>query len=229
MDVITAFPDVELAHEDGLLAWGGDLDPESLILAYSQGIFPWPMVGPGEKLALKPGQKGIPLTWFAPPRRAVLFFDEIHVPRSLTRVLRKAPWSSTWNQDFSRVIDHCAKVPRAHQDGTWITPEMITAYKTLHRLGIAHSLEARDERGEIIGGIYGVEVNGVFSAESMFHLRDHASKFAVLELCRRLRDRGLQLLDIQVMTPHMKLLGAREIPRVEFTRYLSKDKPGAPP
>ncbi len=222
MDVVTAFPDVSLADEDGLLALGGDLDPESLVLAYSQGIFPWPMLGPRQKLALKPGQKGVPLTWFSPPQRAVLFFAELHIPRSLAKTLKTSRdrWTTTWNQDFASVIETCARIPRTGQAGTWIVPEMPAAYIELHRRGIAHSLEVWDEQSRLIAGIYGVEAAGIFSAESMFHREDGASKFAVLELCARLQAQGKSFLDIQVMTPHLKLMGAREIPRAEFIALL---------
>ena len=199
---IVRFPDPRQASEEGIVAVGGDLEPESLKLAYGQGIFPWPM-------------EGFPLAWFCPADRAILEFERLHVPRSLKKVLRQSQFTFTVNRAFRQVIEACAESPRPGQDGTWITTDMIEAYSVFHELGYAHSVEVWD--GELlVGGIYGVEVDGVFSAESMFHRVSHASKIALLHLIQYLQAKGLTWMDIQVMTPHMEKLGAFTISRDEF-------------
>jgi leucyl/phenylalanyl-tRNA---protein transferase len=191
------------------------LEPEILVEAYSKGIFPWPMEAPTDS-----GTETV-ICWTSPPRRAVLEFDRLHIPESLARQIKKKPFSFTFNQDFEGVIRSCAKAPRKGQRGTWITPEMIEAYVRLHGLGGAWSVEARNPAtGLMVGGIYGVRSDRVFSAESMFHTTTGASKLALLELVRILRERGETFLDIQVMTPHLERLGAREIPRREFFKRL---------
>ena len=209
---IVSFPDPRRANRHGLLAVGGDLHPDSLILAYRSGIFPWPT-------------EGMPLPWFCPPRRAILEWARLHVPRSLRGARNRRAFRLSVDEAFPRVIDACAHTPRYDPDtgeleGTWITAEMIDAYVRLHRLGHAHSVEAW-EGSELVGGIYGVSIEGAFSAESMFHTRDNASKLALLHLLEHLHARGLDWLDVQVMTPHVKRLGAREIPRDEFLGLLA--------
>jgi len=205
---IREFPPHEVADDQGLLALGGDLHVDSLRLAYRNGIFPWPM-------------PGLPLAWFSPPERAVLFLDELHVPRSLARERRRSALRFTVDQAFERVIEACSRVPRPGQEGTWITRPMLRAYVELHRQGDAHSVEAW--RGdELVGGIYGVESQGVFAAESMFYLEPYASKLALLELIDRLRAGGATFLDIQMMTPHMEKLGARVISREQFLQILTE-------
>jgi leucyl/phenylalanyl-tRNA--protein transferase len=201
------FPDPRGAGDDGLVAVGGDLRPETLMTAYRQGIFPWPI-------------EGWPLTWFSPARRAVLEFERLHVARSLAREMRRTPLRFTIDRAFDRVIESCARIPRAHEDGTWITPQMVRAYCELHRRGHAHSVEAW-EGGELVGGLYGVDADGAFAGESMFYLRPNASKLALLFLVEHLRARGLDWIDVQVMTPHMRALGAREIARDLFLEKLS--------
>jgi leucyl/phenylalanyl-tRNA---protein transferase len=205
---VKSFPDPRMTAEDGIVALGGDLDPETLLLAYSQGIFPWPT-------------DGIPLLWFCPDPRAVLEFADLHVPRSLEKARRKGDLSFTVDQNFAAVIRACAKIPRAGQRGTWITPDMVRAYIRLHELGHAHSVEVW--RGdEIVGGVYGVDAGGVFAGESMFHLEANASKLALLFLVEHLRVRGAEWMDIQMLTPHMTALGAKEISREEFLERLAK-------
>ncbi|HEU5162249.1 MAG TPA: leucyl/phenylalanyl-tRNA--protein transferase, partial [Thermoanaerobaculia bacterium] len=162
-----------------------------------------------------------PLPWFSPHRRAVLFFDEIHISRSLARVRRTHAFRMTIDVDFRGVIARCAETPRPDQDGTWIFPEIIDAYVKLHELGHAHSAEVW-EGEELVGGIYGVDLGGAFGGESMFYSRPNASKLALLHLAEHLRNRGLGWMDIQVMTPHMEALGAREIPRSEFLDLLKE-------
>lgn len=201
------FPDPDSATRDGLVAVGGDLHPDTLRQAYRQGIFPWPT-------------PGLPLLWFSPPERGILEFADLHVPRSLARARRRHPFHLTVDADFAGVIRGCAETPRPGQDGTWITGEIIEAYERLHGLGIAHSVEARDA-GRLVGGIYGVAVDGAFAAESMFYRAPNASKLALLHLIEHLGSRGLDWLDIQVLTPHMARLGARGVARDRFLARLA--------
>ncbi len=207
---ILRFPDPRSADENGVVAIGGDLEPASLLLAYRQGIFPWPV-------------EGLPLLWFCPAERGVLEFAELHVPRSLGRARRRSGVHCTIDAAFPRVIARCAAVPRPGQEGTWITAEIERAYDRLHRLGIAHSVEAWDG-ARLVGGVYGVEVDGAFAAESMFHQQADASKLALLHLIGHLQSRGLDWLDIQVLTPHMEHLGAKAIDRDVFLRKLARTR-----
>lgn len=207
---IVRFPDPSEATVDGIIAVGGDLHPDSLKLAYSQGIFPWP-------------HQDYPLLWFCPDPRAVLEFDRLHISKSLQRARRSAErdgWSFTIDLAFDDVMRQCAEVPRPEQNGTWITPEMLDGYGTLHILGHAHSVEAWHD-GRLIGGIYGVDAGGAFAAESMFHLEANASKLALLHLVDHLTARGLDWMDVQVLTPHLERLGAREISRNEYLKRLA--------
>lgn len=192
---------------DDIVALGGDFSPETILSAYERGIFPWPMEGLGV------------IPWFCPRRRAIVDFNDLHIPRSLARARRKMPYTFTFDAAFERVIRLCATVPR-EDGGTWITEELIVGYTALHDLGHAHSVEAW-EGDELVGGVYGVEASGYFSAESMFHLRDYASKLALLTLMDHLLARGQGFLDIQVMTPHMLGLGAKEIARKDFLRRIA--------
>lgn len=196
------FPQEAESRESGLLAAGGDLSPQRLILAYSRGIFPW-------------YDEGTPILWWSPDPRCVLFPAELHIPRSLGKSLRRNQFAVSFNTAFEAVIRNCAAAPRPGQHGTWLLPEMIEAYIALHRLGVAHSVEVR-AGGELVGGLYGVALGRVFFGESMFHTRPDASKAAVAALVRRLREKDFVLLDCQQTTPHMVRLGAREIPRAEF-------------
>lgn len=215
---VKRFPDPRLldpgAHPEGLLALGGDLHPESLNLAYSQGIFPWPI-------------QGLPLAWFCPPERAILDFADLHLPRSLKQEQRRrnALWRFTIDEAFEQVIGLCAQTrhPGRGGEGTWITGEMRQAYVHLYRLGRAHSVEVWAE-GRLIGGIYGVDAGGAFAGESMFHLEPNASKLALLHLIGHLRQAGLDWLDIQVLTPHLQALGAKVISRDSFLDRLSRTR-----
>ena len=191
------------AGDADVVGVGGPLTPETLRLAYGQGIFPWPMTG-------------YPLLWFCPPLRAVLDFDRLHVPQSLARARRRCELTFTIDQAFDDVIAACRASPRPGQEGTWITPPMVNAYRALHREGDAHSVEAWDPSGALVGGLYGVSAGGVFTGESMFHRAPNASKLSLLFLIDHLAARRQNWLDCQVMTPHMQALGAREIPRDEF-------------
>lgn len=212
---VTQFPDPRLAGPDGLLAFGGDLSPETLREAYRQGIFPWPMQ--------TPSGAELPLSWFCPDPRAILDFRDLRLPRSLQRARRQTRWTFTLDRDFASVIRACAKTPRPGQKGTWITPDMLAAYTEFHRRGFAHSVEVWEEEA-LIGGIYGVEVDGVFAAESMFHRKTNASKLALLHLIDELKGRGIEWIDIQMLTPHLAALGAREISRDEFLERLSRTR-----
>ncbi|MCI0511417.1 leucyl/phenylalanyl-tRNA--protein transferase [Chromohalobacter marismortui] len=204
-----AFPPVEhaLREPDGLLAAGGELSPDWLRCAYRHGIFPW--FAPGE-----------PILWWSPDPRLVLFPDEIHVRRSLAKRLRNAGFTVTFDHAFSAVIDACATLREKHE-GTWITPEMRQAYCRLHTDGDAHSVEVwRD--GDLVGGLYGIGLGGVFFGESMFSRIADASKVALVHLARHLATHGGRLIDCQVHTPHLASLGARSIARSSFIDYLDQ-------
>ena len=199
---VLAFPDPRRADGD-IVAMGGDLDVETLRLAYAQGIFPWP-------------HDGYPLLWFCPVERAILEFDRLHIPASLAKAGRRGEYTFTIDGNFAGVIAACQSTPRPGQDGTWITPAVREAYTRLHHAGHAHSAEAWSRDGELVGGVYGVDGGGVFSGESMFHHAPNASKLALLHLVDHLRGRGLAFMDIQQLTPHMARLGAYCLPRDEF-------------
>jgi leucyl/phenylalanyl-tRNA--protein transferase len=207
---VRRFPDPSTASPEGIVAIGGDLEPATLMAAYRGGIFPWPV-------------EGCPLLWFSPERRGVLEFDRLRVPRSLAQARRRSKLRFTFDRAFEQVIRGCAQTPRPGQPGTWITPGIVRGYTRLSRQGHAHSVEAWD--GErLVGGVYGVDVDGAFSAESMFYRVSNASKLALLELVDRLRAGGLDWMDIEVVTPHMARLGAREIPRAEFLARLARTR-----
>lgn len=203
---MTTFPDPRYVPGD-VVAIGEDLRVETLREAYRKGIFPWP-------------HEDVPLPWFSPRRRAVILFEELHVGRSLRKAVRRNAFVFTIDRAFEDVIQACADAYRPEQDGTWISPPLVTAYTALHRAGDAHSIEVWSGE-ELVGGLYGVDAGGVFTGESMFHRESDASKLAVLFLIEHLRRRGSALLDCQVLTPHMEALGAREIPRARFLDALA--------
>ncbi len=202
------FPPATSADRDGLVAVGGDLSVERLLLAYRSGIFPWPIFH--DDL----------MTWFSPDPRAILELDQLHVSRSLTKVLRRGTFEISINQDFSAVVDGCG-APAPDRPSTWITREMKQAYLRLHREGYAHSVEARVE-GTLVGGLYGVAIGGFFAGESMFSTVTNASKVALVALVERLRSRGFALLDIQQTTPHLVSMGASEVPRKRYLQRLGE-------
>lgn len=196
---------MERALESGLLAVGGDLNPERLLTAYRQGIFPW-------------YSEGEPIQWYSPNPRFVLFPHELKVSKSMKQLLKKQPWTVTENKCFDAVIRQCAKTERKDQDGTWITPEMIEAYNHLHQMGIAISVEVWLVE-ELIGGFYGLKMNGLFFGESMFSKISNASKYGFITFVQKHLDE-LLLIDCQSHTNHLESLGARMIPRKEFSKIL---------
>ncbi|MFP5504992.1 MAG: leucyl/phenylalanyl-tRNA--protein transferase [Gammaproteobacteria bacterium] len=204
------FPPVEnaLRDPDGLLAIGGDLQPERLLRAYRHGIFPWYSAGQ-------------PILWWSPDPRMVLEPAALKISRSLRKTLRKRPYRITLDSAFAAVMQGCAE-PRADAHGTWITPEMQRAYQRLHALGYAHSAEAWQD-GELVGGLYGVALGRVFFGESMFTRRSDASKIAFVHLVRQLQSWGFTLIDCQVYTGHLESLGATPIPRRDFIARLERD------
>ena len=212
------FPDPWILPEesDGLIYIGGNLEPETLVQAYSAGIFPWPL------------EESYPLFWFCPEPRGVLDFNDLHIPRSLERLRRRGPYRFTFNQSFERVITECAKQPRPGQEGTWIVPTLIPAYLRFHQEGHAHSIEVwRDD--QLVGGLYGVFVKGVFSGESMFHTESNTSKLALVEMVAKLKSLGLQWMDIQMLTPVTELLGGHYISRRDFLLRLRQEHHKKPP
>ena len=207
LDQSHTFPNASYALDDpnGLLAFGGDLSPERLLAAYASGIFPW-------------FSDGEPILWWSPDPRGILDLEDFHVSKSLAKFIRKNPYKVTLNHQFDTIIESCAHVSRK-DNGTWITPEMIDAYKQLHRVGRAQSIEVwKDD--DIVGGLYGVTTGRVFCGESMFSLRDNASKVAMHALVEHMRRIGGAFIDCQMQTPHLSTLGCRDVPRNEFLKKL---------
>lgn len=200
------FPDPELAEEEGLLAVGGDLRPERLVAAYTNGIFPW--FSPGD-----------PYLWFSPDPRMVLYPSRFKRSESLNRVIRSGQFELRVDTAFATVIRRCATAPRRGQDGTWITEEMQTAYLELHKMGLAHSFESYRD-GKLVGGLYGVSLGGAFFGESMFHEQRDASKVALACLVEFAIDHEFAFIDAQQPTAHLKSLGAQEISRTRFLKEL---------
>ena len=201
-----AFPHPEEADENGIVAYGGDLSPSRLLLAYRSGIFPWYSAGD-------------PILWWSPDPRLVLNLEDFRLRKSLRKRLKY--FEIRFDTAFGDVIRACATAPREGQEGTWILPEMIETYEVLHAMGYAHSVEAwQDDR--LVGGLYGVEVGGLFCGESMFSRVSDASKAALAALVEHLKARGFELIDAQVPTAHLKSLGAVEISRGDFLRRLHR-------
>jgi len=199
LDDSLAFPHPRFAEPDGLLAVGGDLRPERLILAYENAIFPW-------------YSEGSPILWFSPNPRFILIPDEFKVSRSLKKIIRSDIYQVRFDTCFDQVIEECARIKRKDQRGTWITGDMIKAYIRLHEEGYAHSVETYHEE-RLVGGLYGISLGGAFFGESMFHLMSNASKVALFFLVERLKSWGFDFIDSQVPTEHMKRLGAKAIER----------------
>ena len=205
LDERLVFPPVELA-EDGLLAIGGDLRPERLLLGYRSGIFPW-------------YAENLPILWHSPDPRRVMTTDDLVIQRSLRKAMNKHPYRIAMDTAFREVLEGCAQTPRPNQSGTWLIPEMVGAYRELHDLGYAHSIEAW--RGdELVGGLYGVSLGGAFFGESMFARAPDASKIAFVATVRQLHAWNIRLIDCQVHTEHLDRFGAYEIPRVMYLELL---------
>lgn len=206
LDHKITFPPVDLANEDGLLAIGGDLSVDRLLLAYKSGIFPW-------------YNQGEPIVWYSPPKRMVLFPEELKISKSMRQIIRKNEFSLSYNQNFTGVIAKCMQIKRKDQTGTWITNEMFDAYQELHKVGVAKSVEVY-QSNNLVGGLYGIDLGNVFCGESMFSESSNASKIAFIYLVQKLEQENYSLIDCQVYNDHLASMGAREIPREEFLKIL---------
>ena len=202
------FPDVELADEDGLLAYGGNLSLETLLNAYRNGIFPW-------------YNEDEPICWYSPDPRFVLFPGKLKISSSMNKVIKDGAFKFSIDKEFKGVIKNCRMAKRKGEPGTWITDEIEKAYTNLFEKGIAHSAEAWHNK-ELAGGLYGVQLGKVFFGESMFANQSNASKFAFIKYVHALQKNGVELIDCQVYTPHLESLGAEFIPRKDFTNLLNK-------
>ncbi len=200
------FPPVHQAEEDGILAFGGDLSAERLILAYKSGIFPW-------------FEADDPILWWSPNPRMVLFPDEFMVSKSMRNIIKKNIFQVTFNKNFRDVISNCQKIKRDGQNGTWISNEMIEAYCNLNEMGIAKSVEVW-QNNSLVGGLYGIDLGDIFCGESMFSKVSNASKMAFIALVTDLKCKNYKLLDCQVYNSHLESLGCREIPRADFMEIL---------
>lgn len=200
------FPPAQSASPEGIVAVGGDLSPERLKLAYDNGIFPW-------------FEEEDIIIWWSPDPRMVLFPDKLKVSSSMRKILKKGDFTITYNQNFEEVIRNCAEVQRPGQEGTWITSGIIDGYKALYEMGYAISVEVWKEE-DLVGGLYGVDLGGVFCGESMFSKVSNASKAAFISLVQNLHKKDYKLIDCQVYTEHLESLGAEEIPRSEFLKIL---------
>lgn len=202
------FPPVSMANQEGLLAIGGDLSSERLLLAYRNGIFPW-------------YNEDEPIQWYCPDPRFVLFPEELNISKSMRTVLNNGSFRFTINKNFKEVIENCKTISRKEQDGTWIHPDMVTAYTKLHEAGFAISAEAW-KNGTLAGGLYGILIGKVFFGESMFSKVSNASKFAFIKMIQYLQKQNIALIDCQVYTPHLESLGASMISRNEFIERINK-------
>ncbi|HWR94611.1 MAG TPA: leucyl/phenylalanyl-tRNA--protein transferase [Flavobacterium sp.] len=200
------FPPVETTSVHGILAIGGDLSTERLLLAYQNGIFPW-------------YNQGDPITWWAPKKRMVLFLEDLMISKSMQKIITKNVFQVTFNQNFREVILNCSNIKRDGQSGTWITNEMIESYCKLHELGIAKSVEVWQNK-ELVGGLYGVDLGHVFCGESMFSKVSNASKMAFIALVNKLKKENYKLLDCQVHNSHLESLGCKEIDRDIFMKIV---------
>ena len=201
------FPDPCGFDGEGLVAIGGDVSTKRLLYAYERGIFPW-------------YAEGILPMWWSPDPRCVLERQDLHQSRSLRRTIRRGGFELSWNRCFARVMAQCGK---RRDEGTWVIPEMLRAYERLHRTGHAHSLEVW-RAGALVGGIYGVQVGGLFAAESMFHRCTDMSKVALVALVQSVCEAGIELFDVQFLTPHLESLGGREISRADYLSRLEKSR-----
>jgi leucyl/phenylalanyl-tRNA--protein transferase len=207
LDTELVFPPAYLAEPDGLLAMGGDLSPDRLLLAYHNGIFPW--------------YEGEHILWWAPDPRFVLFPEELKISKSIRPLLNKTEFDFTVNKAFPYVIHQCKKITRPGQDGTWITNEVEKAYIKMHELGYAHSAEVWQDN-ELVGGLYGIKLGKVFFGESMFSKVSNASRYAFITYVQQLKKEGIQIIDCQVYTEYLESMGARMIPGKEFNNLLKQ-------
>ncbi len=203
------FPPVSEANLDGILAIGGDLSPERLLLAYKSGIFPW-------------FEEGELIFWWSPNPRMVLFLDELVVSKSMRNILNRNVFKVTFNQNFREVISNCQKIKRDGQNGTWITNDMIDAYCKLNEMGIAKSVEVWQNE-ELVGGLYGIDLGHIFCGESMFSKVSNASKVGFIALANQLKEANYKILDCQVYNEHLESLGCREIEREDFMGILKSN------
>lgn len=207
---IIEFPPVDIADEQGLLAIGGDLHHDSLLLAYKSGIFPWPI------------SEEYPLAWFSPPLRGIIKKENISLSKSTRKFLKNCDWKITFNKDFFAIITHCQETHLKSQDGTWITDEIISGYTNFFNKEMAYSVEVRDEQNEIIGGLYGVNIGHFLSGESMFYMKPYASKVALLAVLSIVKKFDIPYLDTQMVTPVTESFGATEINRIDFINTLKE-------
>jgi len=203
------FPSVETAHASGIVAFGGDLSVERLLLAYRSGIFPW-------------FEDGEEITWFAPRYRMVLFMDAVRITKSTRNLLNRNLFRITYNTAFKKVITQCQQIKRNGQQGTWITDEMFDAYVKLYGAGYAKSVEVWQDE-ELVGGLYGIDLGHIFCGESMFSKVSNASKIAFIHLAKKLRTEGYQIIDCQVYNEYLESLGCEEIPRELFMKILNRE------
>jgi leucyl/phenylalanyl-tRNA--protein transferase len=201
------FPPVNTAQEDGLLAIGGDLSVQRLLMAYERGIFPW--------------YEGDVPVWWCPDPRFVLIPDDLKISKSMKQLFKRNAFTFTVNKAFQEVINNCKKINRPGQDGTWITNEVVASYKKMHEFGYAHSAEVW-LNNELVGGLYGIRLGKVFFGESMFSLLSNASKYAFISYVQQLKKEGVRLIDCQVYTEHLESLGANMISRNTFIDLLHK-------
>ena len=208
---ILEFPPIEASTPEGLLALGGDLEISSLLLAYSQGIFPWPI------------SSEYPLAWFSPDPRGMLFYRDLHISKGLKKILAKNDFHIKVDHNFQLVIQKCASAIRNDSaSGTWITPELMAAYINLHNAGFAHSIEAYDKDNNLAGGMYGVFLRGSFSGESMFYEQDNASKACLVWAMNFLNTHGIPWMDTQMVSPVVRALGGQEVQREKFIHLLKQ-------
>jgi len=206
LDDSLVFPNPRYAEKTGLLAVGGDLRVERLLLAYRNGIFPW-------------YSEGDPIMWFSPDPRLIIFLDDLHVSTKVKKIIKSKVFEVRFDTCFQDVVTKCSKSDRRRQDGTWITDDMIQAYINLHKEGYAHSVETFHE-GKLVGGLYGVSLGGVFFGESMFFEMSNASKVALYFLVEKLREWNFDFIDSQVPNDHMKSMGGKEVERAVFLTML---------
>lgn len=211
MPPILDFPSVETANNSGLVAIGGDITVDSLMLAYSRGIYPWPI------------DKDFPLAWFSPNPRGVILLDQVIIDRSLRKFLRKCDYKISFNQNFNQIIKLCQQTHSTDVSGTWITDEIVEGYTLFHNQGFAYSIEVRNLEDEIIGGLYGVHIGHYISGESMFHTKSNASKVALAVLLYNLKSIGIALYDTQMITSTTMKFGARNMRRKKFIEVLQSN------